>query len=112
MLHEQHNTLEMFVTQLLFRAIKYEADLIELAFDSSKKRLARILLQLAHFEKDSHTGTIVVRVNQENLAQSIGITRSRIRHYLKKFMDSGFIDYSANGWLTVHSSLLKVVLAD
>jgi CRP/FNR family cyclic AMP-dependent transcriptional regulator len=112
MLHEQHDASEMFVTQLLSRGVRYEADLVAQLFDSNEIRLARMLLLLAHFEKESSAETVVSRVNQEDLAQTVGTTRSRIGHYMNKFRKLGFIDYSDNGWLTVHNGLLKVVLND
>jgi CRP-like cAMP-binding protein len=112
MLHEQHNASEMFVIHLLSRSIRYEADLIDQLFDSGEKRLARTLLLLAHFDKECRSGTSVSRVNQENLAQMVGTTRSRISHLMNKFKSLGFIDYSDNGWLTVHNGLFNVVLYD
>jgi CRP-like cAMP-binding protein len=102
----------MFVTHLLSRSIRYEADLVEQFFDSSEKRLARMLLLLAHFGKESRTETVVPRVNQKNLAQMLGITRLQVRHFMNKFKKLGFIDYSGNGGLTVQSGLLSVVLHD
>lgn len=112
MLHEQHDASELFVTQLLSRGIRYEADLVALLFNSSEIRLARMLLLLAHFDKEGKAETVVSRVNQGDLAQTVGTTRSRISHYINKFRRLGFIDYSDNGWLTVHNGLLKVVLND
>ncbi|HVN81169.1 MAG TPA: Crp/Fnr family transcriptional regulator [Terriglobia bacterium] len=112
MLHEQHDASELLVTQLLSRGIRYEADLVAQLFNSSEIRLARMLLLLAHFDKESSAETAVSRVNQEDLAQTVGTTRSRISHYMNKFRKHGFIDYSDNGWLTVHNGLLKVVLND
>ncbi len=77
MLHEQHNVLELFVTHLLSRNIRYEEDLVDQLFNSSEKRLARILLLLAHFGKEGRAETVVPRINQESLAQMVGTTRSR-----------------------------------
>jgi CRP/FNR family transcriptional regulator, cyclic AMP receptor protein len=111
MLHEQHDVSEMFVTHLLSRSIRYEADLVDQFFDSSEKRLARILLLLAHFDKESGAETAVSRVNQKNLAQMVGITRSQVSHFMNKFRKLGFINYDGDG-LTVHSGLLSVVLHD
>ncbi len=108
MLHEQHEVSELFVTHLISRNIRYEEDLVDQIFNSSEKRLARILLLLAHFGKEGRTETVLPRVNQENLAQMVGTTRSRISHFMNKFRELGFIDY--NGGLTVHSGLLSVVL--
>jgi CRP/FNR family transcriptional regulator, cyclic AMP receptor protein len=112
MLHEQHDVSEMFVTHLLSRSIRYQADLVDQFFDSSEKRLARILLLLAHFGKESKSEKVVPRVNQKNLAQMVGITRSQVSHFMNKFKKLGFIDYSANGGLTVQGGLLSVVLHD
>ena len=112
LLHERHDASEMFVTQLLSRSIRYEADLVGQLFNSIEKRLARTLLLLAHFDKESRAGTVVSRVNQIDLAQTIGTTRSRISHFMHKFRKLGFIDYSDNGWLTVYNGLLSVVLCD
>jgi CRP/FNR family cyclic AMP-dependent transcriptional regulator len=110
MLHEQHDVSELFVTHLLSRNIRFEADLVDQLFNSSEKRLARILLLLAHFGKESRVETVLPRINQEHLAQMVGTTRSRVSHFMMKFKKLGFIDY-ANG-LTVHSGLLSVVLHD
>ncbi|HTY22808.1 MAG TPA: Crp/Fnr family transcriptional regulator [Desulfomonilaceae bacterium] len=110
MLHERQEISELFVTHLISRNIRYEEDLVDLIFNSSEKRLARILLLLAHFGKEGRTETVLPRVNQEDLAQMVGTTRSRISHFMNKFRELGFIDY--NGGLTVHSGLLSVVLHD
>jgi len=109
-LHEQHDVSELFVAHLLSRNIRFEADLVDQLFNSSEKRLARILLLLAHFGKESRTETVLPRINQEHLAQMVGTTRSRVSHFMMKFKKLGFIDYT-NG-LTVHSGLLSVVLHD
>jgi len=111
-LHEQHEFSELFVTHLLSRNIRYEADLVDQLFNSSEKRLARMLLLLAHFGKESRAETVVPRVSQDNLAQMVGTTRSRVSHFMNKFRELGFIDYSDSGGLTVHSGLLTVVLND
>jgi CRP/FNR family transcriptional regulator, cyclic AMP receptor protein len=112
MLHEQHDFSELFVTHLLSRNVRIEADLVDQLFNSSEKRLARILLLLAHFGKESRAETVVPRVNQKNLAQMVGITRSQVSHFMNKFRKLGFIDYSGNGGLTVQGGLLSVVLHD
>ena len=111
MLHEEIGFAELFVTHLLTRNIRYEADLVDQLFNSSEKRLARILLLLSHFSKESKTETVVPGINQENLAQMVGTTRSRISHFMNKFRKLGFIDYTS-GALTVHSGLLSVTLHD
>jgi CRP/FNR family cyclic AMP-dependent transcriptional regulator len=112
MLHEQPGVAELFVTHLLSRNIRYEADLVDQLFNSSEKRLARILLLLSHFTKQSKTETVASGVNQENLAQMVGTTRSRISHFMNKFRKLGFIDYENGGDLTVQRGLLSVVLQD
>jgi CRP/FNR family cyclic AMP-dependent transcriptional regulator len=100
----------MFLKYLLKRNIRYQEDLVDQLFNSSEKRLARILLLLAHFGKESRSEAVLPRINQEHLAQMVGTTRSRVSHFMMKFKKLGFIDY-ANG-LTVHSGLLSVVLHD
>ena len=112
LLHDQHEISEMFVTHLLSRNIRYEADLVDQLFNSSEKRLARILLLLSHFGKDSRAEPVLPRVSQENLAEMVGTTRSRVSHFMNKFRELGFIDYSDQGGLTVNSGLLSVVLQD
>jgi CRP/FNR family transcriptional regulator, cyclic AMP receptor protein len=109
LLHEQHEVSELFVTHLLSRNIRYEADLVDQLFNSSEKRLARILLLLAHFGKESRAEPVLPKISQDDLAQMVGTTRSRISHFMNKFRGLGFIDYDDNG-LTVHSGLLSVVL--
>jgi len=111
LLHEQHDVSELFVTHLLSRNIRYEADLVDQLFNSSEKRLARILLQLAHFGKESRAELVLPRISQDDLAQMVGTTRSRVSHFMNKFRGLGFIDYD-DGGLTVHSGLLSVVLHD
>jgi len=111
MLHEKHEISELFVKQLLLSNIRYEADLVDQLFNSSEKRLARILLLLSHFGKESRAEAIVPRINQDTLAQMVGTTRSRVSHFMNRFREHGFIDYD-DGGLTVHSGLLNVVLHD
>jgi CRP/FNR family transcriptional regulator, cyclic AMP receptor protein len=112
-LHERHDISELFVTHLLSRNIRFEGDLVDQLFNSSEKRLARILLLLAHFGKEGRAETVHPRINQENLAQMVGTTRSRVSHFMNKFKKLGFVDYdSASGGLTVHSGLLSMVLHD
>ena len=112
LLHDQHEISEMFVTHLLSRNIRYEADLVDQLFNSCEKRLARILLLLSHFGKDSRAEPVLPRINQENLAEMVGTTRSRVSHFMNKFRELGFIDYGEKGGLTVNSGLLSVVLHD
>lgn len=109
MLHEQKGLAEMFVTHLLSRNIRYEADLVDQIFNSSEKRLARMLLLLSHFDKESKTETVVPGITQENLAEMVGTTRSRINFFMNKFRKLGFVDYNARK-MTVHSGLRSVIL--
>jgi CRP-like cAMP-binding protein len=110
-LHEHHDISELFVKHLLTRNIRYEADLVDQLFNSSEKRLARILLLLSHFGKESRAEPVIPRVNQDTLAQMVGTTRSRISHFMNRFREHGFIEYDDSG-LTVNSGLLSVVLHD
>jgi CRP-like cAMP-binding protein len=110
LLHERHEISGLFITHLLSRNIRYEADLVDQLFNSSEKRLARILLRLSHFGKESKAEPVLPRVSQDDLAQMVGTTRSRVSHFMNKFRKLGFINYSDSGGLTVHSGLLNVVL--
>ncbi len=101
---------ELFLRYLLSRNIRIEEDLIDQLFNSSEKRLARVLLLLAHFGKEGTPELVVPRVSQEMLAGIIGTTRARVNFFMNKFRRLGFIDY--NGGLHVHSSLLNVILHD
>ncbi len=113
MLHEQHDISELFLTHLLSRNIRYEEDLVDQLFNSSEKRLARILLLLAHFGKEGRSESVLPRINQENLAQMVGTTRSRVSHFMNKFRKLGLVEYDGPmGGLTVHSGLLSVILHD
>ena len=109
MLHEVKGLAEMFVTHLLSRNIRYEADLVDQIFNSSEVRLARMLLLLSHFSKESKTETVVPGITHEHLAEMVGTTRSRINVFMNKFRKLGFIDYNSRE-MTVHSGLLNVVL--
>jgi CRP/FNR family transcriptional regulator, cyclic AMP receptor protein len=109
-LHGEHEFSDLFVAYLLARNIRYEEDLVDQLFNSSEKRLARVLLLLAHFGKEGKPETIVPKISQEMLAEMIGTTRSRVSFFMNRFRDLGFIHY--NGGLQVHSSLLHVVLHD
>jgi len=112
LLHEQHGISELFMTHLLSRNTRFEEDLVDQLFNSSEKRLARILLLLAHFGKESRAETVHPGINQEHLAQMVGTTRSRVSHFMNKFRKLGFVDYTGSGALTVNSGLLGVVLND
>jgi CRP/FNR family cyclic AMP-dependent transcriptional regulator len=104
---------EMFIAHLLSRAVRVEADLVDQLFNSSEKRLARMLLLLANFGKDNKPEPILAKISQETLADMIGTTRSRVSFFMNKFRKLGFIDYNGgNGGIEVHSSLLNVVLHD
>ncbi len=109
-LHREHEFSDLFVAYLLRRNIRYEEDLVDQLFNSSEKRLARILLLLAHFGKEGKPEPVVPKISQEMLAEMIGTTRSRVSFFMNRFRELGFIHY--NGGLQVHSSLLNVVLHD
>jgi CRP/FNR family transcriptional regulator, cyclic AMP receptor protein len=108
-LHREHTFSDMFVAYLLARNIRYEEDLVDQLFNSSEKRLARILLLLAHFGKEGVPES-AIKISQETLAEMIGTTRSRVSFFMNRFRKLGFVHY--NGGLRVHSSLLNVVLHD
>jgi len=109
-LHDEPAFSQMFVSHILARNARIEEDLVDQLFNSTEKRLARLLLLLANFGKEGKPEPLVAKISQETLAEMIGTTRSRVSHFMNKFRQSGFIDY--NGHLEVHSSLLSVVLAD
>jgi CRP/FNR family cyclic AMP-dependent transcriptional regulator len=109
-LHREHKMSDMFVAYLLARNIRYEEDLVDQLFNSSEKRLARILLLLAHFGKEGVPESVVPAISQATLAEMVGTTRSRVNFFMNRFRKLGFIHY--NGGLEVHSSLLNVVLHD
>jgi CRP/FNR family cyclic AMP-dependent transcriptional regulator len=111
-LHEEQSFSDMFVAYLLTRNIRYEEDLVDQLFNSSEKRLARILLLLAQFGKEGKPETVIPKMSQETLAEMIGTTRSRVSFFLNRFRKLGFIDYQAGDALEVHSSLLNIVLHD
>ncbi|MGZ5228317.1 MAG: Crp/Fnr family transcriptional regulator, partial [Burkholderiales bacterium] len=109
MLHEEQGLAEIFITHLLSRIVRYEADLVDQIFNSSEKRLARMLLLLSHFGRESSTETVVAGISQEHLAQMVGTTRSRINLFMNKFRKLGFVDYNNEAGLTVHRGLLSVL---
>ena len=113
-LHREHTLSDMFVAYLLARNIRYEEDLVDQLFNSSEKRLARVLLMLAHFGKEGVPETVVPKISQETLADMVGTTRSRVSFFMNRFRKLGFINYAGGieGGLQVHSSLLNVVLHD
>jgi CRP/FNR family cyclic AMP-dependent transcriptional regulator len=110
-LHREHSLSDMFVAYLLTRNIRYEEDLVDQLFNSSEKRLARILLLLARFGKEGVPEAVIPKVSQESLAEMIGTTRSRVSFFMNRFRKLGFVDYDGSG-LQVHSSLLNIVLHD
>jgi CRP/FNR family transcriptional regulator, cyclic AMP receptor protein len=112
-LHDEPAFSEIFVSYLLSRTIRIEEDLVDQLFNSSEKRLARVLLLLAHFGKDEKPEPVLAKISQETLAEMIGTTRSRVSFFMNKFRKMGFIDYNGGlDGLHVHSSLLNIVLHD
>ena len=113
-LHREQSLSDMFVAYLLARNIRYEEDLVDQLFNSSEKRLARVLLMLARFGKEGVPESVVPKISQETLAEMVGTTRSRVSFFMNRFRKMGFINYAGgeDGGLQVHSSLLNVVLHD
>jgi CRP/FNR family cyclic AMP-dependent transcriptional regulator len=109
-IHDEPAFAETFIAHLLARAVRIEEDLIDQLFNSSEKRLARLLLLLANFGKEGKPEAVIAKVSQETLAEMIGTTRSRVNFFMNKFRKLGFIEY--NGFIEIHSSLLSVVLHD
>ena len=109
-LHEEHAFSDLFLTFLLARSMRTQADLVDQLFNSSEKRLARILLLMAEFGKPGEPETLIPKITQETLAEMIGTTRSRVSFFMNRFRKLGFIEY--NGAIKVHKSLLNVVLND
>jgi CRP-like cAMP-binding protein len=110
-LHRERAFSDLFVAYLLARNIRYEEDLVDQLFNPSEKRLARILLLLAHFGKEGTPEAVVPKISQESLAEMVGTTRSRVSFFMNRFRKMGFVDYDGDG-LQVHSSLLNIVLHD
>jgi CRP-like cAMP-binding protein len=111
LLHQEPEFAERFIAYLLSRNIRMEADLVDQLFNSSEKRLARLLLLMANFGKASQPTPLIAKISQETLAEMIGTTRSRVSFFLNRFRELGFIDYSGSS-MCVHSSLISVVLHD
>jgi CRP/FNR family cyclic AMP-dependent transcriptional regulator len=111
-LHRERAFSDLFVAYLLTRNIRYEEDLVDQLFNSSEKRLARVLLLLAHFGKDGKPETIIPKISQESLAEMVGTTRSRVSFFMNRFRKLGLIDYHTGDALQVHGSLLNIVLHD
>jgi CRP-like cAMP-binding protein len=110
LLRDEPTFSQMFVSHVLARTARVEEDLVDQLFNSTEKRLARLLLLLANFGKEGRPEPLMAKITQETLAEMVGTTRSRVSHFMNKFREAGFIDY--NGHLEVHSSLLSVVLAE
>jgi len=110
MLHAEHAFSDLFLKFLLQRSMRTQADLIDQLFNSSEKRLARILLLMAEFGKVGEPETLIPQITQETLAEMIGTTRSRVSFFMNRFRKLGFIEY--NGRIRVHKSLLNVILHD
>ena len=110
LMHTEHDFSDLFLRFLLARSMRSQADLVDQLFNSSEKRLARVLLLLANFGKDGKPEPVLAKISQETLAEMVGTTRSRVSFFMNRFRKLGFIDY--NGDLKVHSSLLNVVLYD
>src|SRR6202049_3313018 len=108
--HREHAFSDLFVAYLLARNIRYEEDLVDQLFNSSEKRLARMLLLLAHFGKEGIPEVVIPKISQETLAEMVGTTRSRVNFFMNRFRKLGFVDYQTGDELQVHSSLLSVVL--
>ncbi|HNP61771.1 MAG TPA: Crp/Fnr family transcriptional regulator [Nitrospirales bacterium] len=113
-LHEEPTFSELFLAHLLVRNLRIQEDLVDQLFNSSEKRLARLLLLMAHFGKESEPETVIAKLSQETLADMIGTTRSRVSFFMNKFRKLGFIEYDSGSdkELHVHRSLLNVVLHD
>jgi len=111
LLHDQPEFSEVFISHLLARTTRVEADLVDQLFNSSEKRLARLLLLLANFGKEGRPEPMIAKISQETLAEMIGTTRSRVSFFMNKFRRLGFLNYNGEG-LEVHSSLLNVILHD
>ncbi len=110
-IHEEPAFAELFIAHFLARNSRVEADLVDQLFNSSEKRLARMLLLLANFGKEGQPLPIIAKISQETLADMIGTTRSRVSHFMNKFRDLGFVKYHGQQ-IEIHSSLLDVVLHD
>jgi CRP/FNR family cyclic AMP-dependent transcriptional regulator len=109
-MHEEHSFSDLFLSFLLARSMRIQADLVDQLFNSSEKRLARILLLMAEFGKPGEPETLIPQITQETLAEMIGTTRSRVSFFMNRFRKLGFIEY--NGRIRVHKSLLNVILHD
>jgi CRP/FNR family cyclic AMP-dependent transcriptional regulator len=111
-IHRERAFSDMFVAYLLARNIRHEEDLVDQLFNSSEKRLARVLLLLAHFGKEGKPEVAIPKISQETLAEMVGTTRGRVNLFMNRFRKLGFVDYQTGDQLQVHSSLLNIVLHD
>jgi CRP/FNR family transcriptional regulator, cyclic AMP receptor protein len=109
-IHEEHKFSDLFVAHMLKRNVRFEEDLTDQLFNSSEKRLARVLLLIARYGKTEQPEKIVAKISQETLAEMIGTTRGRVSAFMNKFRKLGYIEY--NGGLHINSSLLRVILSD
>jgi CRP-like cAMP-binding protein len=111
-IHREPAFSDIFVAYLLTRNIRYEEDLVDQLFNSSEKRLARVLLLLARFGKDGISEVAIPKISQETLAEMVGTTRGRVNFFMNKFRKLGLVDYRAGDALQIRSSLLNIVLHD
>jgi CRP-like cAMP-binding protein len=111
-IHREHAFSDTFVAYLLARNIRYEEDLVDQLFNSSEKRLARVLLLLARFGKDGKPEVAIPKISQESLAEMVGTTRGRVNFFMNRFRKLGFIDYHSGDAMQINSSLLSIVLQD
>jgi len=110
LIHDEPAFSEMFIAHLIERTARVQADLVDQLFNSSEKRLARMLLLLANFGKEGQPEPIIAQISQETLAEMIGTTRSRVSFFMNKFRKLGLIEYGHSGGIEVHKSLLNLVL--
>ena len=110
-LHQEPSVAELFMAYLLSRNLRIQEDLVDQLFNSAEKRLARVLLLLAHFGKEGKPEPVIAKISQETLAEMVGTTRSRVSFFLNRFRKLGFLDYNGGG-MHVHSSLINIVLHD
>jgi CRP-like cAMP-binding protein len=111
LLHSEPKFAEQFLAYLLSRNNRMQADLVDHLFNSSEKRLARLLMLMANFGQETKPIPVIPKISQETLAEMIGTTRSRVSFFLNRFRDLGYIDYNCSG-MRINSSLVKVVLND
>jgi CRP-like cAMP-binding protein len=110
-MHEEHSFSDLFLKVILVRSMRIQADLIDQLFNSSEKRLARILLLMSEFGKPGETEQVLPKISQQTLAEMVGTTRSRVSSFMNRFRKLGFIEYNGGG-IKVHKSLLNAVLLD